>query len=109
MAEITKEQIEPVQEVILNGVQEVIEGSGFLNMNIPYDPENPPNPEEFGKQIKTLVAQSIALGIVKYVQEELPEEIPNLMSSIFQNCTVKVTDATGAELTGTIVYTPPAE
>lgn len=111
---IPKEQVEVLQEIILEGVQSQYPNSGFLNMDVPYDVNNPPTPEAFAKSIKQLVAQSVAIGVVKYVLQELPEQLPSLlpdmMQSIFDNCTVEVKDTTGQVIgTGTIKYTKPEE
>lgn len=103
---IPKEQVEALQEIILEGVQSQYPNSGFLNMDVPYDVNNPPTPEAFAKSIKQLVAQSVAIGVVKYVLQELPD----MMQSIFDNCTVEVKDTTGQVIgTGTIKYTKPEE
>lgn len=112
--EIPKEQVEVLQETILEGVQSQYPNSGFLNMDVPYDVKNPPTPEAFAKSIKQLVAKSVAIGVVKYVFQELPEQLPSLlpdmMQSIFDNCTVEVKDPAGQVIgTGTIKYTKPEE
>lgn len=111
---IPKEQVEALQKTILEGVQSQFPESGFMNMNVPYDVDNPPTPADFAKSIKTLVAKSVAIGVVQYMVQELPKELPNLlpdmMQSIFDNCTVEVKDSAGQVIgTGIIKYTKPVE
>lgn len=98
--------VEEIQNVLLNGLAQ-FPGSGLVEIG----KIEQPTPEKFAEltpeelqdlqdKPTLLAAQSIAIGIVKAMSDQIKENVLDILSK----CTVQVTDSSGATLTGTIVY-----